>query len=396
MLFRGDRLFARCWARTPTCWSTQQRLLAGACDRGWPAARGGGDRVLRGALSLLGTGADQGGGRHARRHGDWPASRTASSLPGARSARPAVDIIQPDILYVGGIGRTMRIGRMAATKSLPVTPHAANSAGSLCSPCTCCRPCPTLVSTLSSRSRRRTTITSSTACSATIPTRSSTGRSRCRPNPAGASRSSQSGRRGRAIKRASEPRHRFLRMTSRPSERLRQPQPSTQSLSNAKADNNAGTGCRQVWDQCRSIYFSSEYRVSYRKQTPKQTISIIFETRDRPTRWVSYHTGFDGSHRSRDRSSVGLAAGEMEAALRHHRKHRERATARLLKYVGGTFAICSVLMALVSCVADFPMHAGLRSGDSNSRIIVPNSTLRYCFGMHLQLRRSIYPLTRIE
>ena len=189
-----------------------------------------------------------------------------------------------------------------------MTPHAANSAGSLCSPCTCCRPCPTLVSTLSSRSRRRTTITSSTACSATIPTRSSTGRSRCRPNPAGASRSSQSGRRGRAIKRASEPRHRFLRMTSRPSERLRQPQPSTQSLSNAKADNNAGTGCRQVWDQCRSIYFSSEYRVSYRKQTPKQTISIIFETRDRPTRWVSYHTGFDGSHRSRDRSSVGLAA----------------------------------------------------------------------------------------
>ena len=39
---------------------------------------------------------------------------------------PAVDVVQPDILYAGGIGRTLRIARMAATKGLPVTPHAAN------------------------------------------------------------------------------------------------------------------------------------------------------------------------------------------------------------------------------------------------------------------------------
>ena len=39
---------------------------------------------------------------------------------------PAVDIVQPDILYVGGIGRTLRIARMAAARGLPVTPHAAN------------------------------------------------------------------------------------------------------------------------------------------------------------------------------------------------------------------------------------------------------------------------------
>ena len=39
---------------------------------------------------------------------------------------PAVDIVQPDILYAGGIGRTLRIARMAAASGLPVTPHAAN------------------------------------------------------------------------------------------------------------------------------------------------------------------------------------------------------------------------------------------------------------------------------
>ena len=39
---------------------------------------------------------------------------------------PAVDVVQPDILYAGGIGRTLRIARMAAAQGLPVTPHAAN------------------------------------------------------------------------------------------------------------------------------------------------------------------------------------------------------------------------------------------------------------------------------
>lgn len=39
---------------------------------------------------------------------------------------PAVDIVQPDVLYAGGIGRTLRIARMAEAKGLPVTPHAAN------------------------------------------------------------------------------------------------------------------------------------------------------------------------------------------------------------------------------------------------------------------------------
>ena len=38
----------------------------------------------------------------------------------------AVDIVQPDILYLGGISRTMRVVKMAADAGLPVTPHCAN------------------------------------------------------------------------------------------------------------------------------------------------------------------------------------------------------------------------------------------------------------------------------
>ncbi len=38
----------------------------------------------------------------------------------------AVDIVQPDILYLGGISRTLRVCRMAHAAGLPITPHAAN------------------------------------------------------------------------------------------------------------------------------------------------------------------------------------------------------------------------------------------------------------------------------
>ncbi len=38
----------------------------------------------------------------------------------------AVDIVQPDILYLGGIARTLRVVRMAQEAGLPVTPHCAN------------------------------------------------------------------------------------------------------------------------------------------------------------------------------------------------------------------------------------------------------------------------------
>lgn len=38
----------------------------------------------------------------------------------------AVDIAQPDILYLGGVCRTLRVVRMAEQAGLPVTPHCAN------------------------------------------------------------------------------------------------------------------------------------------------------------------------------------------------------------------------------------------------------------------------------
>ncbi|MDF3936047.1 mandelate racemase/muconate lactonizing enzyme family protein [Pseudomonas citronellolis] len=38
----------------------------------------------------------------------------------------AVDVVQPDLLYLGGICRSLRVARMAADAGLPCTPHSAN------------------------------------------------------------------------------------------------------------------------------------------------------------------------------------------------------------------------------------------------------------------------------
>ncbi|HEX9066504.1 MAG TPA: mandelate racemase/muconate lactonizing enzyme family protein [Streptosporangiaceae bacterium] len=38
----------------------------------------------------------------------------------------AVDIVQPDVMYMGGLWRTLLVAEMAARAGLPVTPHAAN------------------------------------------------------------------------------------------------------------------------------------------------------------------------------------------------------------------------------------------------------------------------------
>ncbi|MEM6971543.1 MAG: mandelate racemase/muconate lactonizing enzyme family protein [Pseudomonadota bacterium] len=38
----------------------------------------------------------------------------------------AVDIVQPDVMYLGGLCRTLRVCRMAEAAGLPVTPHCAN------------------------------------------------------------------------------------------------------------------------------------------------------------------------------------------------------------------------------------------------------------------------------
>jgi len=38
----------------------------------------------------------------------------------------AVDVVQPDVMYMGGIARTLRVAQMAARAGLPCTPHSAN------------------------------------------------------------------------------------------------------------------------------------------------------------------------------------------------------------------------------------------------------------------------------
>lgn len=40
--------------------------------------------------------------------------------------RGSVDIVQPDVMYMGGMHRTLQVCRMAEAAGLPVTPHAAN------------------------------------------------------------------------------------------------------------------------------------------------------------------------------------------------------------------------------------------------------------------------------
>lgn len=38
----------------------------------------------------------------------------------------AVDIVQPDVMYLGGMSNTLKVAQMAAEAGLPCTPHAAN------------------------------------------------------------------------------------------------------------------------------------------------------------------------------------------------------------------------------------------------------------------------------
>ena len=40
--------------------------------------------------------------------------------------RHIVDIVQPDVCYIGGISRALRVAKMAEEQNIPVTPHAAN------------------------------------------------------------------------------------------------------------------------------------------------------------------------------------------------------------------------------------------------------------------------------
>ena len=40
--------------------------------------------------------------------------------------RKIVNIVQPDVMYMGGLTRSLKIAKMAEEKNIPCTPHAAN------------------------------------------------------------------------------------------------------------------------------------------------------------------------------------------------------------------------------------------------------------------------------
>ena len=68
-------------------------------------------RQVREALSLDVTGGEQ----------DWDLQHWKRMI-----AMPAVDAIQPDVLYMGGLVRTLRVAALGAAAGLPCTPHSAN------------------------------------------------------------------------------------------------------------------------------------------------------------------------------------------------------------------------------------------------------------------------------
>jgi L-alanine-DL-glutamate epimerase-like enolase superfamily enzyme len=68
-------------------------------------------REVTAALDIDVTGGEQ----------DWDLSTWARMID-----MRAVDIVQPDVMYMGGIARTLLVANMAAAAGLPVTPHSAN------------------------------------------------------------------------------------------------------------------------------------------------------------------------------------------------------------------------------------------------------------------------------
>jgi L-alanine-DL-glutamate epimerase-like enolase superfamily enzyme len=68
-------------------------------------------RLVTEALALDVTGGEQ----------DWDLATWARMIE-----LRAVDVVQPDVMYMGGIGRTLKVAHMAAAAGLPCTPHSAN------------------------------------------------------------------------------------------------------------------------------------------------------------------------------------------------------------------------------------------------------------------------------
>jgi L-alanine-DL-glutamate epimerase-like enolase superfamily enzyme len=68
-------------------------------------------RQVTAALALDVTGGEQ----------DWDLATWARMIE-----MRAVDVVQPDVMYMGGIARTLRVARMAQAAGIPCTPHSAN------------------------------------------------------------------------------------------------------------------------------------------------------------------------------------------------------------------------------------------------------------------------------
>ncbi|MBU0585322.1 MAG: mandelate racemase/muconate lactonizing enzyme family protein [Alphaproteobacteria bacterium] len=68
-------------------------------------------RAVTEALQIDVTGGEQ----------DWEMATWARMI-----AMRAVDIVQPDVMYMGGLSRTLEVAGMAAAAGLPCTPHSAN------------------------------------------------------------------------------------------------------------------------------------------------------------------------------------------------------------------------------------------------------------------------------
>jgi L-alanine-DL-glutamate epimerase-like enolase superfamily enzyme len=68
-------------------------------------------KLVADALALDVTGGEQ----------DWDLATWARMIE-----MRAVDVVQPDVMYMGGISRTLEVARMAAAAGLPCTPHSAN------------------------------------------------------------------------------------------------------------------------------------------------------------------------------------------------------------------------------------------------------------------------------
>jgi L-alanine-DL-glutamate epimerase-like enolase superfamily enzyme len=68
-------------------------------------------RAVSAALTIDVTGGEQ----------DWDLATWARMIE-----LRAVDIVQPDVMYMGGLWRTLEVARMAAEAGLPCTPHSAN------------------------------------------------------------------------------------------------------------------------------------------------------------------------------------------------------------------------------------------------------------------------------